>query len=86
MPALPCKQGPDVGISVDNFVKNLACRAVQHTQVYINSQKFVRLFLKYSTKSMAYDGLTVAFAPHASKAASGLACGVLGMNRSGFAA
>ncbi len=41
-------------VSVDNFVKNFAFHAVQHTRVSIHGMKFDRSFLKNQMNSMTY--------------------------------
>lgn len=77
-------QGRVTPISVDNFVKNFDFQRVQHTQVFINSSKLERVFLKNRIKSMAYVGFFLSRVLTSRHPASDLACGVLPRNRAGL--
>ena len=77
-------QGRVTPISVDNFVKNFDFQRVQHTQVFINSSKLERVFLKNTIKSMAYVGFFLLRVLTSRHPASDLACGVLPRNRAGL--
>jgi hypothetical protein len=71
-------------ISVDNFVKNFDFQRVQHTQVFINSSKLERVFLKNTIKSMTCVVFFLSRVLTSRHPASDLACGVLPRNRAGL--
>lgn len=77
-------QGRVTPISVDNFVKNFDFQQVQHTQVFINSSKPERAFLKNTIKSITYIGFFLSRVLTSRHPALDLTCGVLPRNRAGL--